>query len=91
MVRGGTIISEIHWSTPTSIVKKGFHFKTPSTLLVSDKPHRTLKYFLALASDFPCVHFNWIKDSVEKDTLMPYEDYLLPTGVFLETGKVVRR
>ncbi len=59
--------------------------------MISDNAKRTMKYLLALASGTPCVHYNWILHSVEQQCILPYEKYILPSGLFKETGKVAYR
>lgn len=50
------------------------------TILIADNAKRTLKYFLALASGTPCLHYNWITHCVEEDAILPWRSYLLPRG-----------
>jgi hypothetical protein len=61
----------------------------PSTLLLANKPHRTLKYLLALAAGIPTIHYNWLIHSHEQRCLLPYRAYLLPAGFSLEKERDV--
>ncbi|KAI6182753.1 hypothetical protein M3Y97_00414900 [Aphelenchoides bicaudatus] len=48
--------------------------------LIADGYYRTQKYLFALASSIPCLHFTWLKQCVEKNELVDYEEYLLKAG-----------
>uniref|UniRef100_A0A915B1F4 BRCT domain-containing protein n=1 Tax=Parascaris univalens TaxID=6257 RepID=A0A915B1F4_PARUN len=58
-------------------------------LLIADTHYRTHKYLSALARSVPCVRHQWIRDCVEQNRLLDYNDYMLPAGVSLLTGLTV--
>uniref|UniRef100_F1KRF2 Tumor suppressor p53-binding protein 1 n=1 Tax=Ascaris suum TaxID=6253 RepID=F1KRF2_ASCSU len=58
-------------------------------LLIADTHYRTHKYLSALARSVPCVRHQWIRDCVEQNKLLDYNDYMLPAGVSLLTGLTV--
>jgi hypothetical protein len=49
-----------------------------------------LKYFLALASGTPCLHYNWILHCVEEDAILPWRSYLLPRGYVKKSKMVIK-
>jgi hypothetical protein len=65
---GGRILGDIRWKSSVSVIKRGFAGDLPATVLIADKPRRTMKYLLALAAGVPCVKYNWIQDC-EKEVL----------------------
>lgn len=50
------------------------------TCLIADKHGRKTKYIQALALGIPCLATRWVHDCVSKQTLLPWEPYLLPSG-----------
>lgn len=50
------------------------------TCLIADKHGRKTKYIQALALGIPCLATRWVHDCVAKQTLLPWEPYLLPSG-----------
>ncbi|MCJ1482212.1 hypothetical protein MMC06_002375 [Schaereria dolodes] len=50
------------------------------TCLIADKHCRTAKYLQTLALGIPCLATRWIEDCVNKQRLVPWEPYLLPSG-----------
>ncbi|KHN71758.1 Tumor suppressor p53-binding protein 1 [Toxocara canis] len=58
-------------------------------LLIADTHYRTHKYLSALARSVPCVRHQWIRDCVDQNKLLEYDDYMLPAGVSLLTNKIV--
>ena len=52
----------------------------PQTILISEKPQRTLKYITALANGVPCVHYRWFLACLHQGKLMPVDEFMLPAG-----------
>ncbi|MCJ1369939.1 hypothetical protein MMC20_001151 [Loxospora ochrophaea] len=48
--------------------------------LIADKHCRTAKYIQALALGIPCLATRWVRDCIEKQKIVPWEPYLLPSG-----------
>lgn len=85
-VSGGTLLDdENRIETPTLL--KSTWGPIPSLILVSDKPHRTVKYLVAIAVGVPPIHHRWISHCREQGTLLPFQPYLLPSGFSLEKEK----
>lgn len=42
----------------------------PGLVLLADKPRRTLKYILAVATGIPCVNYKWIIQCCDKVTIV---------------------
>jgi len=68
-------------------VRKG----CPSMVLLADKERRTIKYVLGLVSGTPCVHYDWLLQCVEKEKILPYEPYLLPSGFSVTRNCIILR
>ena len=60
------------------------------TALITDGHSRKLKYMEALALGLPCLHDRWVETSVYKQTIIEWQDYLLPAGVSDELAGAVR-
>ena len=60
------------------------------TCLIADKHGRKTKYIQALALGIPCLATRWVHDCVLKQTLLPWEPYLLPSGESAFLGGAVR-
>ena len=54
--------------------RKGF------TCLIADKHCRMAKYIQALALGIPCLSSRWVQDCVAKQSILPWEPYLLAAG-----------
>ncbi|KAF2074256.1 hypothetical protein CYY_004430 [Polysphondylium violaceum] len=63
--------------------------KVISWLLISSGCVSSIKYLKAVITKTPCVKDTWIHDCIEKDQLLFYYDYLLPSGQVLSTNKLV--
>ena len=61
------------------------------TCLIADKHCRTHKFFQALALDIPCLAPRWVRDCISKQTLLPWQPYLLPSGDSTFLGTVRTR
>lgn len=48
--------------------------------LITDSHSRREKYVQALALDIPCLSRRWIRDSISRGSLLPWDRYLLPAG-----------
>ena len=60
--------------------EESFELGMAQTILISEKPQRTLKYINALASGVPCVHYRWLLACLHQGKLIPLEEFLLPAG-----------
>lgn len=72
--------SENEFRLNASSARHGF------TCLISDSCNRKPKFFQALALGIPCLATRWVTDCIKKQSVLPWERYLLPSGasVFLE-------
>jgi BRCA1 C Terminus (BRCT) domain len=52
----------------------------PATLVVANRPTRTVKYLMALACDVPAVHVRWVEHCVALNLLLDWRRYVLPRG-----------
>jgi len=64
--------------------------QTGFTCLLADKHCRMAKYIQALALGIPCLATRWVKDSVAKQCLLPWQPYLLAAGDSSFLGGAVR-
>ena len=56
-------------------------FPTNQNLVVlTDKACETMTFLLAIAYNYPRLHYQWVKDSVRNKILKSYRDYSLPVG-----------
>uniref|UniRef100_A0A915KMI1 BRCT domain-containing protein n=1 Tax=Romanomermis culicivorax TaxID=13658 RepID=A0A915KMI1_ROMCU len=76
--RGGLVVDEF-----TSLAD------TRDCFLIADQFYRTHKYLSALARAVPCVSHMWIHDCCNKETSLPFENYILPAGQSLETSQII--
>ena len=60
------------------------------TCLVADKHCRSAKFIQALALGIPCLATRWVQDCINKQHLVPWEPYLLPSGESTFLGGAVR-
>ncbi|KAK2707288.1 hypothetical protein QYM36_015096, partial [Artemia franciscana] len=51
-------------------------------LVISNRACRTEKFVYALAAGFPPVHNAWVTDSIRRDSILAYTQYLLPSAIF---------
>jgi hypothetical protein len=61
-----------------------------NTICISERPHRTIKWMLALAAGVPCVKWEWLHECVKNDKLMDYAPFRLRAGLSIVTGKLMR-
>ncbi|KAI0977833.1 hypothetical protein GJ496_002703 [Pomphorhynchus laevis] len=100
---GGVVCEEICYNTLVSTLKakinccnagsmKQTHEENGHSkfLLISNVSSRTVKYLIAVAIGIPCISYKWIIASLAKKEIMPYDKFLLPRGVLLETGLAVK-
>lgn len=48
--------------------------------LITDTHSRREKYMQALALNIPCLSSRWVRDSIARGVLLPWDRYLLPAG-----------
>jgi hypothetical protein len=61
-----------------------------NTICISERPHRTIKWMLALAAGVPCVKWEWLHECVKNDKLMDYAPFILRAGLSIVSGKLIR-
>lgn len=62
-----------------------------SHVLLANEPLRTLKYVTAIAQNIPCLHYQWLLDSVKAGKLINAAPYLLAAGVDPVTERVFKQ
>lgn len=77
-VLGGNLVNFVTSNVRAVQVSK--NLQLPNTILISEKPQRTLKYISALANAVPCVHYRWFLACLHLGKLQPLNEYLLPAG-----------
>ncbi|RMZ79686.1 hypothetical protein DV738_g3254, partial [Chaetothyriales sp. CBS 135597] len=79
---GGSIVRDSFMELLQSdtIAPKPEYQSTGFTALLADGFSRKEKYMQALALGLPCLSGRWILDSVEGDSVMDWQTYLLPAG-----------
>jgi hypothetical protein len=91
---GGAVVDSVTSSTPVNpklLPKRAADGgDLPNTLLVAPRAVRTGKFFWALASHVPCVHYNWVLFSAAHGAVLPIGDYLLPATASGKTSPLLR-
>ena len=76
--------SENTFGLTPSAARRGF------TCLIADKHCRSAKFIQALALGIPCLATRWVQDCVNKQRIIAWEPYLLPSGESTFLGGAVR-
>ena len=66
--------TDLTFHLTTAASHKGF------TCLIADKHCRMAKYIQALALGIPCLSSRWVQDCIAKQTILPWQPYLLAAG-----------
>ncbi len=62
---------------------------TSNIVCISEKPHRTIKWMLAVAAGVPCVKWKWLHECVKHNKLMDYTPFLLKSGYSIVSNELL--
>ena len=60
-----------------------------NVICISEKPHRTIKWLLAVAAGIPVVRWKWLHECVRNKRLMDYRPFLLRIGYSLSRDRML--